>query len=106
MLWLWCCWQSAEQLCREVEVADAASMARLVRGVYCCGVAGNTPLVVVMCTLVWCWRGQASAGLGALRSPAVGNSNFFVVVVASVVLAVHAAPVVVESYGVTTVMCV
>ena len=31
---LWRCWQSAEQLSREMEAADAASVARLVRDGY------------------------------------------------------------------------
>ena len=39
-------WQSAEQRCREVEAADAASVARLVRGVCCCCIARNTPAIV------------------------------------------------------------
>ena len=38
-------WQSAEQRRREVEAADAASVARLVRGVYCCRVARNALLL-------------------------------------------------------------
>ena len=33
LLWPLCCRQAAEQVCREVEAADAASVARLVRGV-------------------------------------------------------------------------
>ena len=63
-------WQSAEQRRGEVEAADAASMARLVRGVYCCRAVAV--LVLAKCMLLlWRWRGQAGAGLGALRSPAV-----------------------------------
>ena len=70
-------WQSAEQRRREVEAADAASLARLVRGVFVVVVVvsgrGSVAAVFVatMCVLLWWWRDQASVGLGALRSPAV-----------------------------------
>ena len=40
-------WQSAEQRCREVEAADAAAVARLVRGVLCCRDPRNAPLLCV-----------------------------------------------------------
>ena len=68
--------QSTEQVCREVEAADTASVARLVRGVCCFRVTLNAPLlcvVLVMYVLLWwwCWRGQAVAGLGGLRTPVV-----------------------------------
>ena len=69
-------WQSAEQCRREVEAADAASVARLVRGVCYCHAARNAPLLCLYRSYVcwwWCWRGQTGAGLGALRSPAVGK---------------------------------
>ena len=40
LVWLWRCRQSTEQRGREVEAADAASVARLVRGlpVFRCGI--------------------------------------------------------------------
>ena len=42
--------------------------------------------VLVICMLVWWWRGQAGVGLGELRSPAVRNLLvFFVVVVVALV---------------------
>ena len=49
-------WQTAEQQRREVEAADAASVARLVRGVCCCRVARRVFLlcfVIDMCVLWW-----------------------------------------------------
>ena len=50
-------WQSAEQRCREVEAADAASLARLVRGVCCCQVARSTPLLSLYWSHVCCCCG-------------------------------------------------
>ena len=71
LLWPWCCWQSEEQRRRELEAADAASVARLVRGMCscpsCCMYTDN----VSMCMLRRWWRGQAAAGLLQLRTPAV-----------------------------------
>ena len=53
-------WQSAEQRCREMEAADAASVARLVRGVCCCRVARNAPLLCLYRSYVcWCGAGVA-----------------------------------------------
>ena len=52
-------WQSAEQCCREADVADAASVARQVRGCSSCHDPRTTPslcLAVVMC-MVWCGNG-------------------------------------------------
>ena len=49
-------WQSAEQRRREVEAADAASVARLVRGVCCCRVARNASLLCLYWSFV-CWCG-------------------------------------------------
>ena len=75
-------WQSAEQWHREVETADAASVARLVRGVILLSHCAERAVVlyVLVSGLMWrWWRGQAGAGLGTLRSPAVRNV-FFVVV--------------------------
>ena len=49
-------WQSAEQRCREMEAADAASVARLVRGVCCCHVCPEhiiAVLLLVICMLLW-----------------------------------------------------
>ena len=93
-------WQSAEKRCRELEAADAASVARLVRGVCCCGGTLERVVVVfglVMCMLLWWWHGQAGAGLRELRAPAVRNPSFSLVVVVvwlwrvcRVAVAVHA----------------
>jgi len=61
-----------------VEAADAASVARLVRGVCCCQVTQNALLLSSFwLMLVWCLCGQAGAGLGELRSPAVRNDVLF-----------------------------
>ena len=51
-------WQSADQVCREVEAADAASVARLVRGrvlLSRCPERTVAVSVSVMCMLVWRW---------------------------------------------------
>ena len=48
-------WQSAEQRCREVEAADAAAVARLVRGVLCCRDPRNAPLFCVCPDSCVCW---------------------------------------------------
>ena len=69
-------WQSAEEVCREVEAADAASVARLVRGVSCCGDAApgtrgccvfTNHVYVVVVALAWsggcgAWRAAKSSG--------------------------------------------
>ena len=67
-------WQTAEQRAREFEAADAASIAQLVcvcRHRHCCGVGGS-------CSAFLRWRrvlrGQAVAGLGMLRTPAVRSA--------------------------------
>ena len=57
LLWLWRCWQSVEQRRREVEAADAASVARLVRGVCCCHFARNAPLLCLYWSYVCCGCG-------------------------------------------------
>ena len=54
-------WQSAEQRRREVEAADAASVARLVRGVCCCRVARNAPSLCLYWSVVCC------CGVGVVR---------------------------------------
>ena len=52
-------WQSAEQRRREVEAADAASLARLVRGVFVVAVVVSgrgcvaAVFVATMCVLLW-----------------------------------------------------
>ena len=54
--------QSVEQRCREVEAAYAASVTRLVRGVYSCHDALNAPLLLfpelVYVALVMVWSGE------------------------------------------------
>ena len=59
-----------------MEVADAASVARLVRGVLFLSRFPERAVVVfeqIICMLWRRWRGQAGAGLGSLRAPAVRN---------------------------------
>ena len=72
-------WQSTEQRCREEEAADAASVTRLVRGALLSPSSERAVVVfvLIMRMLLRCWRGQADAGLGALRTPTVrgGLSN-------------------------------
>ena len=47
-------WQSAEQRCREVEAADAASVARLVRGVRSLHVARSASSLRLYLSCAWC----------------------------------------------------
>ena len=66
--------QSAEQVCREVEATDAASVARLVRGVLCClSPTGHAMIVIVrldvhdVTVMAWSggcgpWRAASSRG--------------------------------------------
>ena len=69
--------------------------------------------VLVICMLVWWWRGQAGAGLGELRSPAVRNltASLCCYGVLSWRCREGAStgtitPLTVESYMIITVMCV
>ena len=83
-------WQSAEQRHLEMEAADEASVARLVRGVCVllsrCAERTIVVFALVMCMLLRRWRGQAGAGLGELRTPAVRNLPVTFVVLFVVVL--------------------
>ena len=59
-----------------MEAADGASVARLVRGVLFLSRFPERAVAVfeqIICMMWWRWRGQAGAGLGALRAPAVRN---------------------------------
>ena len=68
--------QSTEQSCRELEAADVASVARLVRGSWHASAFGMRELLVFVVLMSWLslwWVAQALAGLGELRTPAVRN---------------------------------
>ena len=74
------CWQTAEQRCREVEAADVASVARLVRGVRSTLECVVGIFARIICMLWQRWHGQAAVGLGELRSPAVSTTTSIFVI--------------------------